>query len=165
MAATSEEEFVSALEDEFVKYGWDVDREVVADEGSNRSDLIVQHGECGPLGIEAKYLADQPARRIAEAIRQVEQYRRQRFDRTTVDCWTFAPHLDISWDARVNDPSRVKYRYIRGLLNNLGIGFISTYAMFSRIEFGTMPDQRFEIRDPPENIPSAIQQTGRNKQL
>lgn len=99
MAATSEEEFVSALEDEFVKYGEDVDREVVADEGSDRTDLIVQYGGCGPFDIEAKYLADQPARRIAEAIRQAEQYRRQRFDRTTVDCWTVAPHLDISWDA------------------------------------------------------------------
>ena len=44
MDATSEEEFVSALENEFIKYGWDVDREVVADEGSDRSDLIVHHG-------------------------------------------------------------------------------------------------------------------------
>jgi hypothetical protein len=165
MDAASEEEFVSTLESEFVKYGWDDDREVVADEGSDRTDLIVQYGGCGPLGIEATYLTDQPARRIAEAIRQIEQYRRQRFDGAAVDCWTAAPHLDGSWNAGVNDPSRVEYRYIRGLLNNLGIGFINTYTMFSRIEFGTVPDQRFEIRAPPENIPSAIQQTVRNKRL
>jgi hypothetical protein len=49
MDATSEEEFVSALENEFVKYGWDVDREVVADEGSDRTDVTVQHGGVGLL--------------------------------------------------------------------------------------------------------------------
>jgi hypothetical protein len=165
MDAASEAEFVSTLEDEFVKYGWNVNREVAADEGSARADLIVQHGGCGPLGIEAKYLADKSARRIAEAIRQVEQYRRQHFDGALVDCWAVAPHLAIPWRAGIDDPSRVKYRYIRGLLNNLGIGFVNTHTMFSRIEFGTMQGQRFEIRDPPEEISTDIQRTVRNKQL
>jgi hypothetical protein len=41
MDAASEEEFVSALENEFVKYGWEVNREVAADEVSACEDLIV----------------------------------------------------------------------------------------------------------------------------
>ena len=65
--ATDEAEFVSGVAERLAEWNWEVDREVTPDDGSARVDLLIRHGKCGPIGIEAKYLVDKaPARRVAE---------------------------------------------------------------------------------------------------
>lgn len=164
--AADEAEFVTGVADKLREWGWEVDREVPVDDGSARVDLFIQHEECGPIGIEAKYLVDKaPARRIAEAIHQIEQYRRHQFEGNTVDYWAVAPYFGASQPKKVNDPIRIKYRYIKGLVNNLGIGFVDIYPWNPEIAFGTMPEQRLSIRDPPKKIPRWVRSTVKDKRL
>lgn len=164
--ATDEAEFVSGVAERLAEWNWEVDREVTPDDGSARVDLLIRHGKCGPIGIEAKYLVDKaPARRVAEAIRQIEQYRRQQFDGDTIDFWAVAPYFSDSQPLDVNDPVRIKYRYIKGLVNNLGIGFVDIYPWNPEIVFGTMPKQRLSIPEPPRKIPRRLRRTVKDKRL
>lgn len=153
-----ESEFVSYTASVFREYGWDVDREVTTDCGTGRADLVVQHRECGPIGIESKYVfSTSQAKLSGEALEQIGRYQTCRFDGESIGIWALCPYHGPKWPLQRDAPQRVRFRFMRGLFNSLGIGYVRLYPLEKEIVFERSAHGKISVRNPPAAVPYNIE--------
>jgi len=166
---TEEDEFQEWLAEQFRDAGWDVEREAESDNttpngGRYKADLIIRNDLIGdePIGIECKYVNSlRSGSSIGRALQQItNRYGPSTFGGEQVDLWAVCPFIkaqikDSETDARnrvTNMASVTTQQFVREMLCQYGIGFLSPAGSYAVIDFGYSVAHRkvpaFGLRNP-----------------
>ena len=136
----SEKDYQNYLQRVFENNGWSVDDEVYDDDSDHRADLIVDHGNYGKYGIEAKY-TNYGGSTPAHAHHQiVKKYRQATFDGHKIRKWVYAPFYTLRADATepYHHPDPPRHSWVNELLmpffNSHGIGYLHNADLTIRFQ-------------------------------
>ena len=87
----SEPELRDQLSKSLSEYGWRVETEVYSVCKTGRADVPASHPQAGTFGLEIKYMQNYSGKKLGEAMKQVERYRRLGYDDWNVDYWAILP--------------------------------------------------------------------------